>query len=1183
MRLTPPRSGALARSLIGAVLTLVCAALAASGLLGQLLGLGAWSGSDPQRMKVNVAIALLAGCGGWLAIQSRRRAARVAGYCAAAGMIAIAGATLLEHLLGVDLHIDTLAAPDLSVPVTGRPGRASVATSASLLLAGFAILLTRVRSERAGDLRQFARLTGLAIPLFAIALYAFDPNALNVIDGFEPTPISTSVALACLLLAMGVDRRSASLRWNVAFIGVFVMAPLVALTVRFASAERETALAAAGERLATVTRLVAERQNSVIEQTRQMLNFLARSEAVRTSSRSCEWELAEYAPVNSWVRALYTVDADGVVRCADRPPSVSIYVGDRDYVKQAFDTRRFTISGFIFARVTGEPRIAIAQPVMDSGARMLVVASIDVEALAGSIDGFGGDLVGGETVTLVDKAGLVIARRPTRGAQAGANLSDATFVSEALAAPGRTYEASDIDGRASLFHARQVLEGTATLIVGAAKHDVVRPVDVRLNRQLQLIVAILFVSLALGVIGSETLVVRPLKRLIDYARRLEAGDFAARPDLRGTAELGALGRALSVSAAAIADRERRLVEAEALFRGLFDHSPDAKAVVRVHPQGQFAIEAWNPAAVRASGLSTEAVIGRAPSEVFPGATGEIVEADMRRALAHGSVLAVERHPSVKRSASVYEIVHVPLRGPDGRIERIFLSARDISERKRVERLKNEFVSTVSHELRTPLTSIAGSLGLLSGGAAGALSERAKHLVSIAHSNSLRLVRLINEILDIEKIEAGRMTFDLKSLAVRDVVLRAIGDLRSYADDFDVRIELDDGGEGLMVYGDEDRLTQVMINLLSNAVKFSPRGETVVVGVSAEGEAASIRVADRGAGVPESFRARMFTKFAQADGSDNRSKGGTGLGLAIVREIVERHAGAVSYRTELGHGTEFEVRLPRHLVRERGVAAFGTVERRSDPKILVCEDDALVAAILAEQMRDAGFEPLTAGTVKAALKLVETHVFAAVLLDLHLPDGSGLGFVQDLRSRPNGKDVPVIVVSASAERGRVDARAEGLGVAAWVAKPVDATRLTRIIRQEIARPASRPCILHVEDDADLCNVVRAALAPVADVTSVGTLAAARRALSETRFDLAILDVALEDGSGLDLVTSLEQEPTPIVVFSALDVDRDAANSDVTLTKARDSVDELVDQVVSLLGDRARTPERRDASQEVSAAT
>ncbi|WP_020179194.1 ATP-binding protein [Methylopila sp. M107] len=1066
MPLKPFRDLKAAGPILGLCLAALVAALALWCLLSQVFHWSAVSGgsAQPQYMKANVALALLAGCCGWALLQRRGGVAAALGYLCALVMALIAGATLLQHVAGVDLRIDTLVAADASsYQVTGHPGRASPAVCVALLLGAIAIALTRAKADRAEDLRQFARLGGLAIPLFAIALHLFDPRALSVVDGFEPTPIETAVALALLLVAIGSDRRSASLRWNVAFIGVLVMAPLVALTVRFASDERETAMTAAGERLATVVRLVAERQDSVIQQTRQMLNFLARSEAVRTASGACEWELAEYAPVNSWVKALYTVDGNGVIRCADRPPSVSMYVGDRDYVKQAFASKHFTISGFIIARVSGEPRIAIAQPIMDSGVRMLVVASVDVEALAGSVEGFDRDLARGETVTLVDTNGVVIVRRPKHRVGAGAALGDATFVSEALADPGRTYEAADVDGRASLFQSRRVLEGSATLIVGAPKRGVVGPVDVRLNRQLQLIAAILFCSLALGVAGSETLIVRPLKRLIAYAGRIEAGDFAAPPNLRGTAELGALGQALSVSAAAIADRERRLVEAEALFRGLFDHSPNAKAVVRVDPENRFSIETWNPAAAEATGLQAAQVVGRSPREVFSGGRGETLESDLRRTLSLGRISTAERRPNIKGQTSVYEIVQVPLKGPDGRIERIFLSAHDISERKRVERLKNEFVSTVSHELRTPLTSIAGSLGLLSGGAAGHLSDRARQLVGIAHSNSLRLVRLINDILDIEKIEAGRMTFDLRTLAIRDVVIHAVGGLRAYADEFGVPIELSPGGVGVMVYGDDDRLTQVITNLLSNAVKFSPRDAPVTVSIEEAGEAVAIIVKDRGPGIPEAFRSRIFSKFAQADGSDSRRKGGTGLGLAIVREIVERHAGAITYRTQIGQGTEFEVRLPRHQPR-KPTAQPAAFEEPVRPKVLICEDDALMAAIFAEQMREAGFEALTAGTVRSALKLLETHDVDAVLVDLQLPDGDGLGFVQDLRATPKGAGLPVIVVSADAEQGRKDQRAPALDIAAWLEKPVDTVRLANIVRQKLGPDLSRAASLLPEDTA-----------------------------------------------------------------------------------------------------------------------
>ncbi|MFJ5489164.1 ATP-binding protein [Hansschlegelia beijingensis] len=274
---------------------------------------------------------------------------------------------------------------------------------------------------------------------------------------------------------------------------------------------------------------------------------------------------------------------------------------------------------------------------------------------------------------------------------------------------------------------------------------------------------------------------------------------------------------------------------------------------------------------------------------------EAIERDLRRAIALGRVSIVEREVTSSGAPGVFEMVQAPQFAADGTVQRIFVSARDISERKRVERLKNEFVSTVSHELRTPLTSIAGSLGLLAGGAAGTLGDKARHLVAIAHSNSLRLVRLINDILDIEKIEAGRMTFEVRTVLVRELIEQAVGGLSGYAEDLGVRVEVAEGARGLMVRGDPDRLTQVVTNLVGNAIKFSPRGETVTVASAAEGDIVMIAVRDRGPGIPEAFQPRLFSKFAQADGSDTRRLGGTGLGLAIAREIVERHAGAISFR------------------------------------------------------------------------------------------------------------------------------------------------------------------------------------------------------------------------------------------------------------------------------------------------
>jgi signal transduction histidine kinase len=235
--------------------------------------------------------------------------------------------------------------------------------------------------------------------------------------------------------------------------------------------------------------------------------------------------------------------------------------------------------------------------------------------------------------------------------------------------------------------------------------------------------------------------------------------------------------------------------------------------------------------------------------------------------------------------------------------------RYATERQRLERLKHEFVSTVSHELRTPLTSINGSLGLLMGKMAGALPESAVRLLAIAHSNSQRLVRLVNDILDIEKLESGRVVFDLKRVAVPLLVEQAVDAIRIFADGQGISIRVEAAGAGVEVRADADRLAQVVTNLLSNAVKFSPRDNEVVVAIGEELEFVRISVRDHGPGIAADFRSRVFERFAQADATDARRKGGTGLGLSIVKQIVDRLGGRVGFVDAPGGGAIFHVELP----------------------------------------------------------------------------------------------------------------------------------------------------------------------------------------------------------------------------------------------------------------------------------
>ena len=234
---------------------------------------------------------------------------------------------------------------------------------------------------------------------------------------------------------------------------------------------------------------------------------------------------------------------------------------------------------------------------------------------------------------------------------------------------------------------------------------------------------------------------------------------------------------------------------------------------------------------------------------------------------------------------------------------------DFSDRDRVEMLKNEFVATVSHELRTPLTSIAGALGLLAGNAGGTLPGPAMRLITIAHTNCQRLVRLVNSILAMEKIESGKVVFVLQRVELHSVVRDAIEANQAFAEAHGVRMRLDAASATGEIRADPDWLAQVLTNLLSNAIKFSPPGEEVVVAIEQRDSAVRISVRDHGRGIPEAFKPHIFQKFAQADASDARQLGGTGLGLSIVKQIVTRLGGQVDFADAPGGGAIFHVELP----------------------------------------------------------------------------------------------------------------------------------------------------------------------------------------------------------------------------------------------------------------------------------
>lgn len=488
--------------------------------------------------------------------------------------------------------------------------------------------------------------------------------------------------------------------------------------------------------------------------------------------------------------------------------------------------------------------------------------------------------------------------------------------------------------------------------------------------------------------------------------------------------------------------------------------------------------------------------------------------------------------------------------------------RDITKRKELDRMKREFISTVSHELRTPLTSIRGSLKLIATGVTGPLGPKTTAMVSIANDSCDRLVHLVNDILDIEKIESGHMVFNIRPLPAMPLMEKAADANRAYAQSFGVTLKTEGGAEGDAVLADADRLMQVLTNLISNAAKFSPRDSIVTLRMTDLADRIRISVIDRGPGIPEEFRSRVFQKFAQADSSDTRSKQGTGLGLSITKAIVERLGGQISFESS-GDGTTFSVDLPRFFA----PAPTPATPRKNRPIVLVCEDDSNFASVLRLTLENSGLDVDIASTGAEALKRLDQREYDGMTLDLALPDRDGISLLRQMRTNPKTRGLPVIVLSAYLDEGRRMAAGEGIELVDWLEKPMDEDRLRRALELAIRRKGRPPRILHVEDDPVQVGRVRSLLNGSGKTTTASSLMEARSRLASEQFDLVLMDVGLPDGSGLDLLPLMRRsggEPIPVIVHTGQPVSPTAAKLvSATLLKCTSTVERLTATIKHLL--------------------
>ena len=462
------------------------------------------------------------------------------------------------------------------------------------------------------------------------------------------------------------------------------------------------------------------------------------------------------------------------------------------------------------------------------------------------------------------------------------------------------------------------------------------------------------------------------------------------------------------------------------------------------------VETANPAAEKMFGYSAKELSGESITRLMA-VTGDDARAILKD-MPGPALGRVTEWDAKRKDGTVFPVELALFSFEAGGSGHLAGHLHDISERREIDRMKTEFVSVVSHELRTPLTSIRGALQLVQDDPPVFKDEEHAPLLDIALSNTERLIRLVNDILDVSKIEAGQVQLRRKACDVGDLVHVSIDAVAEFARASAVRIVVE-CDETLTVNADPDRLVQILTNLLSNAVKFSDERSTVNVQVRSTGTFAEIAVRDRGQGIPDSELSQLFRKFRQLDSSATRNRGGTGLGLAIVKALIEQHGGTITVKSQPGQGSTFTVTVPLAVsaTSQRPVAAVEPVQARSmRGTVILAEDDDDLREVMAQTLSRRGFRVLSAPNGDVARSLYETTPCDALVVDLHMPIADGFDLIAYVRQGQRGQTIPILVVSGS-NSGSGETRSMSLGANVFFTKPVNPDQLVadlnRLMRAE----------------------------------------------------------------------------------------------------------------------------------------
>jgi len=611
--------------------------------------------------------------------------------------------------------------------------------------------------------------------------------------------------------------------------------------------------------------------------------------------------------------------------------------------------------------------------------------------------------------------------------------------------------------------------------------------------------------------------------------------------------------------------DRRRIEEDLRRQAqLIEASHDA-IIVR-EPGGR--ILQWNAGAQEIYGWSAADAVGQVSHALFQ--TGfpvsrEALEAELdRNGLWDGEL----QHTRRDGARITVETRHILVGKTDGQPGALLEINRDITKRKQAEdhvaalntklatankelelrnreveranRMKSEFLASMSHELRTPLNAIIGFSDLLAEQTAGALSSKQQRFVSHIQQGARHLLALINDILDLSKVEAGRLELNRENLSVATVLADVLTGIRAAAAAKTIAVHSSIGPD-VTVFADRIRFKQILLNLLSNAVKFTPEGGKIWVEATERRGRLTVSVSDTGLGIPVEEQEAIFDAFHQASATTKGVKEGTGLGLAITRRLVEEHGGRIWVESEPGKGARLSFTMPAGRaaaeVDAPEDAALGETEPPRDrPLVLIVDDEAPARELLASWLEPEGYQLVMAGSSAEALAKAAEHVPDAITLNMLMPGKGGWDTLYALKKTPITAGIPVIVVTV------VDEPKIGLalGAAEYLVKPVDKDVLLESVRRFIGPGSNGPAkVLVVDDEAGTCELLKEMLESDGYIPVLATNGKeALEAMGRISVSAILLDLIMPEMDGFELLLRMKEDPglrnIPVLVLTAKDL-------------------------------------------------